>query len=207
MNESKTSRFDFGSTRSACGRFGCRRLGQSALANPGVWALCSFVVVAYLIDLSGNPLRVEAKGSASFVIHLAAAVLFGGFWGGFVAAASTVASEWTSRRPGVKIVFNTAQRFALSRTRCLSLPGTWRWPPSGVSRAECRSSVCRCSERSRTVLSYLAATYFAVNTVAVNAAVALSSGRRFGEVWNLNARASWVRSWRQRYRSCRGVSL
>src|SRR4029078_12500523 len=81
------------------------------LAFPGLWALCSFVVVAYLIDLSGNPLRVEAKGSASFIIHLAAGVLFGGFWGGLLAAASTAASEFTSRRPGVKIVFNTAQRF------------------------------------------------------------------------------------------------
>jgi HD-GYP domain-containing protein (c-di-GMP phosphodiesterase class II) len=185
MKESKTFIY-VGSTVALAAALGAAAW-QVTLPNPGLWALCSFVVVAYLIDLSGNPLRVEAKGSASFIIHLAAGVLFGGFWGGFVAAASTAASEWTSRRPGVKIVFNTAQRFLsvvlgsfLYQALGGGLPPAYLALNVGVQSADV--------QRDLGLFFVFGATYFAVNTIAVNAAVAISSGRRFGEVWNLNAK-------------------
>lgn len=160
---------------------------QVRLPAPGLWAICSFIVVAYLIDLSGNPLRIEAKGSASFIIHLAAGVLFGGFWGGFVAGISTAASEFTSRRPPLKIVFNTAQRALcviigsfLYQLLGGQLPPAYLGLDVGVQSADV--------QRDLGLFFVFAGTYFAVNTVVVNGAVAISSGRRFGEVWSLNAR-------------------
>ena len=157
------------------------------LAFPGMWAISSFVIVAYLIDLSGNPLRVEASGSASFVIHLAAAVLFGGFWGGLIAAISTIAFDLTNRRPLIKVAFNASQRGLAIVVGVMvyqilggDLPPAYLQINGGVQSAD--------FQRDLGLFFVLAATYFAVNTGSVSGVVALNSGRRFSEVWNLNAR-------------------
>jgi len=157
------------------------------LENPGVWVLGSFIVVAFLIDLAGNPLRIEAAGSASFVIHLAAAVLFGGYWGGLITGASTFASEFAGGKSPIKVAFNTAQRTLCVLVGVLayqlfggSIPPAYLRLNAGVQSADV--------QRDLGLFFVLAACYFAINTVLVNAAVALSSGRRFREVWNLNAR-------------------
>jgi HD-GYP domain-containing protein (c-di-GMP phosphodiesterase class II) len=166
--------------------FGTVAWSQS-LAFPGMWAICSFIVVAYLIDLSGNPLRVEASGSASFVIHLAAAVLFGAFWGGLVAATSTIAFDVTNRRPVIKILFNASQRALAIVVGVLlyqllggEIPAAFLQVNGGVQSADV--------QRDLGLFFVLAAAYFAVNTGAVSGVVALNSGRPFTEVWNLNAR-------------------
>ena len=100
-------------------------------------------------------------------------------------------SMWTSRRPGVKVVFNAVpeirSRFVLGSFLYQALGGGL----PGVSRAECRSSICRCS-RDLGLFFVFGATYFAVNTIAVNAAVAISSGRRFGEVWNPECEGAYL---------------
>lgn len=154
---------------------------------PGLWVLISFFVVAFLIEQSGNPLRVEAAGSASFVIHLAAAIMFGGFWGATVAAVPTLLSELVARKPLLKATFNTAQR-ALSvlvgliayRTLGGGIPPAYLLADAGVRSTDV--------QRDLGLFFVFSACYFAVNAGTVSAAVAINSGRRFREIWSLNAK-------------------
>ena len=158
-------------------------------SNPGVdaWALFSFLAVAFLLEQTSNPLTIEAKGSTSFIIHLAAAILFGPFWGAMIAGASTTASQTLNQQPFVKILFNTSQRvlsvvFGVFVYQSLGggLPPAYLVAGASFASYEVR--------RDLGLFFFLAASYFAVNTVAVNSAAALSSGRRFRDVWNLNAK-------------------
>jgi hypothetical protein len=60
----------------------CLVLGWADRAPyPGMWALASFTLVAFLLERTGSTLRFETSGSTSFVIHMAGGILFGGFWG------------------------------------------------------------------------------------------------------------------------------
>ncbi len=153
---------------------------------PGGLPLGTFLVVAFLLDQTGNPLRVEAVGSTSFIVHMAAGLVFGPFWGAVVAGVSTVATQVVRNRPAIKMVFNAGQR-----TLCVSL-GLFVYqalggqvPPSylGTNLASTSQDI----QRDIGLFFAFSATYFALNTVLVNCAVALSSGRPFREVWSLNA--------------------
>src|SRR4051812_47244346 len=77
---------------------------------PGWWAFGSFAVIAFVLETLNTQLRVQAKGSTSFIMHIAASLLFGGLWGGLVAGASTLLAELARGNSVVKIVFNVAQR-------------------------------------------------------------------------------------------------
>ncbi len=152
-----------------------------------LWAVFSFFLVAFLLEQTSNPLRVDAQGSTSFIIHMAAGILFGPFWGGLVAGASTMASQTIRQHPAIRVVFNTSQRI-LSVTLGLfvykslggNLPPSYLLEGAGLSDSIVRQDLG--------LFFVFAACYFAVNTVAVNCAVAISSGRKFREVWNLNAK-------------------
>jgi putative nucleotidyltransferase with HDIG domain len=155
--------------------------------HPNVFELTAFLVLAFLLDQTGNPLRVEAAGSTSFIIHMAAGLLWGPFWGAVVAGVSSLATHVVRNRPPIKILFNICQR-----TLCVSvglivyqaLGG--ELPPSYLVP----SIVATGQAIQRDIGSFFAfsATYFALNTVLVNTAVSLSSGRPFREVWNVNSR-------------------
>ena len=166
-------------------------LGASAwavrAASPGIWELASFVVIAFLLDRSSTKLKVEAFGSTSFVIHMAGALLFGGFWGAGIAAGSTVLTGLAIGSPALKVTFNAAQR-ALSVLVAVavytilggSLPPAYLQMIGRVDTAALQVDL---------LLFFVFATlYFAVNTLAVSGAVALSNQRRFRDVWNLNTR-------------------
>ena len=166
-------------------------LGASAwivrAPSPGIWELASFVVIAFLLDQSSTKLKVEAFGSTSFVIHMAGALLFGGFWGAGIAASSTVLTGLAIGSPALKVSFNAAQR-ALSVLVAVSvytilgggLPPAYLQMVGRVDTAALQVDL---------VLFFVFATlYFAVNTLAVSGAVALSNQRRFRDVWNLNTR-------------------
>src|SRR5262249_16136328 len=147
---------------------------------PGFWGIGVLLLVAFLLQVTATTSRGgDAEGSLSFVIHLAAGVLFGPFWGGIVAGLSTVLSQIPLRRPLVKAAFNIAQRVVAvvaGITVYTSLGGTV--PPTFLlpgAHVDPGQAVL-------TALAFLAgsATYFLVNSLAVSAAVALSTRRPFG---------------------------
>lgn len=154
---------------------------------PGMWALFSFVAVAFLLERSGSDLRFDTKGSTSFVVHLSGGILFGGFWGALIAAASTVVSELDQRKSPIKIVFNTAQR-VVAVAGGLLLLGKFG---ASVPLFDFSSAAPIIGADIKSNLLYFvlfAAFYFAFNTVSVSLVVALSGGRRFREVWQLTFR-------------------
>ena len=162
----------------ACGQRG---------AFPGLWALSSFVLAAYLLDLTNNPLQLGAIGSTSFIIHMAAGILFGGFYGALIAAASTVLYLSFHRPVLIKVVFNAAQRALCVAMGVMlyqevggGIPPAYLLPEATLRLPSVQKDLG--------LFFTIAAVYFAVNTVALNSVIALSSGRRFREVWNLNAR-------------------
>jgi hypothetical protein len=120
-------------------------------------------------------------------MHMAGALLFGGWWGAVVAAVSTFLGELARNNPPIKIVFNVGQRILAVSLAALvyqSLGG--ELPPTYLA-----SFVTLASEgvqRDLGLFFIFATVYFIINSAAVNTAVVLSSGRAFREVWNLNTR-------------------
>jgi hypothetical protein len=155
---------------------------------PGWWPLATFLFVSTLLEgLTTTRLRVAARGSTSFVMHLAAALLFGGFWAGVVAGASTLMGEMARANKPIKIVFNVSQRIlSVSLAVSVYLLAGGDLPPAYLSvNSELSSAAV---QRDLGLFFLFASVYFLVNSVAVSSAVALSSDRAFREVWNLNTR-------------------
>ena len=154
---------------------------------PGWWPLGTFLFVATLLEGLNTRLRVAARGSTSFVMHLAAALLFGGFWAAAVAGISTLLGELSRGNTALKATFNVSQRIvAISLAVLLYRLAGGQLPPAylGLEGALSSDAV----QRDLGLFFLFASTYFLVNTVAVTSAVALSSDRAFREVWNLNTR-------------------
>jgi hypothetical protein len=161
------------------------------LPFPGWWPLATFLFVATLLESLNTPLRLAAKGSTSFIMHMASALLFGGWWGALVAAISTFLGELVRNNQPIKIVFNVSQRILAVSLAALvyhrlggELPPTYLDP--SVSLAS--DGV----QRDLGLFFIFATVYFVINSAAVNAAIVLSSGRAFREVWNLNTRGLLV---------------
>src|SRR3954454_20187121 len=83
---------------------------HARLPFPGLWPLITFLFVASLLESLNTQLRIAAKGSTSFIMHMASALLFGGWWGAMIAGVSTLFGELVRGSSGIKLVFNTAQR-------------------------------------------------------------------------------------------------
>ncbi len=154
---------------------------------PGLWALVSTCVVAFVLERSALGLRVSASSSTSFVVHISTAALFGGFWSALVTAISTVADGVVRRLPVEKIIFNGAQRslsvIAGALLYQVVLGGSL--PPAFLA-----SGAVTASEVQRDLFLFflLSTTYVFVNKVLVAGVVSLSTSRPFREVWHLNAR-------------------
>jgi putative nucleotidyltransferase with HDIG domain len=151
------------------------------------WQLFAFIFVATILDLTGNPLRVAASGSMSFVVHMAACLLYGPLWAAMVAGFSSLCSQVVLRREPLKIAFNVSQRILcivaaafVYRVLGGSLPPSYL--QSGVS------TLPDALQRDVGLFFVFAVVYFAANTIAVNTAIALSTGQPFSEMWHLNAR-------------------
>ncbi len=154
---------------------------------PGTWPLLSFILVGLLLDQSATSLKVGAKGSTSFVVHLAAGILFGGFWGGVVTATSVALNELASGRRPAALLFNVAQYSSAVMLALLAyhLVGG-ALPPAYLQVVGSVDSGAL--QRDFFLFFVYAATYFAVNSMAVSGVVAISSDRSFRDVWNLNTR-------------------
>src|SRR5713101_4474985 len=156
-------------------------------AFPGWWPLAAFLLVACALEGLGTQLRISARGSTSFIMHMGCALLFGGFWAAVIAGTSTLLGEFASGRSPLKTFFNVAQRMLSVLVPVLvygALGGTL--PPAYLGAHVALSSVA--VQRDLGLFFVLAAGYFVVNSVLVSSAVALSSVRAFREVWNLNTR-------------------
>jgi len=158
-----------------------------AFPFPGWWAFGSFILVAFVLETLNTQLRVEAKGSTSFIMHIAAGLLFGSFWSGLVAGVSTLLGELARGNQPIKIVFNVAQRIVavIAATLLYTFLGG-QLPPSYLSAGVTLSSDVY--QRDLGLFVVFAATYFLVNSVLVSLVVATSTERSFREVWSLNTR-------------------
>jgi hypothetical protein len=163
---------------------------ETSLPFPGWWPLATFIFVATLLESFNTQLRLAAKGSTSFIMHMATALLFGGWWGALVAAVSTLLGEIVRGNPPIKVIFNVSQRIlavALASLTYQALGG--QLPPTYLMGGTLASQLV---QRDLGVFFVFAAVYFLVNSTAVNTAIVLSSGRAFREVWNLNTRGVLV---------------
>jgi HD-GYP domain-containing protein (c-di-GMP phosphodiesterase class II) len=147
----------------------------------------TFIFVAALLDSLNTQLRLGAIGSTSFIMHMSAALLFGGWWGAITAGVSTFLGEVVQEKPIVKVLFNVSQRtlaVCLASIAYVAFGG--HLPPSYLSTGATLAS--EVVQRDLGVFFVFASAYFLVNATAVNTAIVLSSGRAFREVWNLNTR-------------------
>ena len=158
---------------------------------PGWWPLATFVFVASLLEGLNTQARLSARGSLSFIMHMSAALLFGGWWAALVAAVSTLIGELARGNPPIKIAFNVSQRIltvALAALVYQAMGG--QFPPAYLISGGAFSS--EAVQRDLGLFFIFAAVYFLVNASAVNSVVVLSSGRAFREVWNMNTRGVLV---------------
>jgi hypothetical protein len=157
------------------------------LPFPGWWPVATFVFVAAFLENLNTQLRLAATGTTSFIIHMAAGLLFGGWWAAAIVAVSTLLGQLIISNPPIKVVFNVSQRtlsICIAALSYQSLGG--RLPPSYLVSGEALASAA--VQRDIALFFLFATAYFLVNATAVNGAVVLSSGRSFREAWNLNTR-------------------
>lgn len=160
---------------------------NSSFPFPGWWAFGSFLLIAFVLETLNTQLRVEAKGSTSFIMHLAAALLFGGFWSGLIAGISTLLGELARGNQAVKVVFNVSQRIVAIAAAALAYTALGgELPPAYLTPGVTLSSDAL--QRDLGLFFLFAATYFLVNSALVSAVVAISTERSFREVWSLNTR-------------------
>src|SRR6476659_4610799 len=78
------------------------------LPFPGWWPLATFIFVSTLLETLNTQLRLNAKGSTSFITQIASLLLFGGWWGSVVTAVSTVFGELARANLPIKLIFNVS---------------------------------------------------------------------------------------------------
>jgi putative nucleotidyltransferase with HDIG domain len=154
---------------------------------PRVLTLVSFCFVAFLLDRSPLKLRVGAGGSTSFVVHLAAGILFGAFWGGAITGGSIAIGLLARGTEFPKTVFNVAQRVLslVLGTLLYQVVFGGNVPPSFLIAGQVSAADV---QRDLFLFFLIATIYVATNVSLVTGAVSISSGRPFREVWHLNVR-------------------
>lgn len=156
---------------------------------PGWWPFVVLALVSFLLEVSSTRLRGGgAEGSISFVVHLAAFVLFGGFWAACIVVVSTLAGQLANGRAPTRIVFNTSQRVI----SVLVAAGTYLVFKGQIPLSLFASTPATFEFVVRDLAAFLIAvvTYILANSVAVSGAVAISNGRSFSSVWKTNT--LWV---------------
>jgi hypothetical protein len=133
-----------------------------------------FLVVGLILELAEHRLAISASGSISFIMYLAALLVFGPTWGGLLTATSFSVAHSLNRRPPLKIAFNAAQQML-----AILMAGQVYLGLGGVIRPTSLDS-------SLVPFGAMVVGFFGVNSLAVSAAVALSEKRGLGEVWLRN---------------------
>lgn len=136
-----------------------------------------FVVVGVLLEItSAQQKATGATGSISFVVDLAAPLLFGGFWACSITALRVYISKSLARKEPIRVLFNTSQTtLAVGVAAVVHSLFFTSLPPRLLSETA--------SLPFDQVLLELcgffagAAAYFAINAFAVTTVVTLSAGR------------------------------
>ena len=165
---------------------------SSFLASPfpGWWGICVLALVTFLLEVRVTRSRAGgAEGSVSFVPQLAAFLLFGGFWAALIVVVVTLSGQLAAGRPPSRIVFNTSQRVLSILVAAVTHASLGGSIPLGIlvgGSSTPLDVVVR--DLSAFVVASLA--FILVNSLAVNGAVAISTGRSFAETWRANT--LWV---------------
>ena len=164
------------------------------LARPATnwWALGSFFLVGALLEFSRTQNKTGGlTGSLVFVFHLAAGLVLGGFWGALTAGLVKAISQLQERSPAVKFVFNVSERVISVGLAFIVYSSIGGKHPPDILLANGMNNV-NVWPALQQVGMFLAAAvvYFVVNSGAVNAVVALASGRPILSTWRTNT--VWV---------------
>lgn len=135
----------------------------------------AFFALGFLLQLTEHRLAVgTATGSISFIVYIGAVLVLGPLWGAGISAVSYGLAHAVTGKPPLKITFNAAQLTLSVLSACFvykSLGG--EFPP-------------RFADRSVIAFAGMILTFFAINSTAVSAVIALAERRQFGEVWLRN---------------------
>lgn len=156
---------------------------------PGLWAFFVLAFVGFLLEIAHTQLRGGGAGSLSFIIHLAAFVLFGGFWAAAIAMVSGLAGHLRFRRPPNKVIFNAAQyglSVLVASAVYSALGGST--PPAVLQPGVSVTFDVAAGDLAAYFAAVLA--YILTNSIAVSGALAISTGRSFRDVWRTNT--VWV---------------
>jgi putative nucleotidyltransferase with HDIG domain len=144
--------------------------------RPTTESIVAFIIVAFLLEQNGTKLSAGGLGSTSFVIHIAAGIIFGAFWGAVITGAATALYLISLERAPLRVIFNASQRIlsiSLGAQLYSVVGGTT--PPVSL-------------QDSFFPFLALSSTYFLINSVSVSVAISIGSERPFREVWSLNTR-------------------
>ncbi len=172
----------------ACAAVTCAAtLWAIRLPFPGWWPLATFLLVAALLEGLNTNLRIAARGSTSFLMHMASTLLFGGWWGVAITAVATLLDELARKDPPVKVIFNVSQRVLAVALAAIiyqavggALPAAYLAPHALLSGQDV--------QRDLGLFFVFSFVYFLVNWTTVYTVIVISSERAFREVWNLNTR-------------------
>ena len=158
------------------------------------WAVISFLAVGCVLEVSRTHNKAGGlTGSLVFVFHLAVGLILGPFWGAAAAGAAKAIAEVYDRNPIIKMAFNVSERIVsvgVTFTAYHFLGGTN--PPTFLLPTEMVGSAVSLNQALLQILVFLASAmvYFIANSLAVNSAVALASGRPVLSTWRSNT--VWV---------------
>lgn len=155
-----------------------------------LWTLMVLGIVALLLELSGTRSdRGQVAGSLVFVVHLSAGLLLGPFYAALIAAASKLISQLSARTGAAKVVFNVAERavtvglaFTVYHLAGGAAPPEFLLPGSAGVDLATATLIFQLG-----VFFAAVVVYFAVNSIAVNWVIALSSKQPFLSTWRKNS--------------------
>src|SRR3954454_20752636 len=139
-------------------------------------AFLAFAVVAFLLEHNSTKLSAGGVGSTSFVIHIAAGIIFGCFWGGAITAAATVFWLASLQMAPIKLAFNVCQRvLSIGLGSLLYMYSGGISPPLSL-------------QETLFPFLLLSITYFLVNSASVSLWLSIGSESSFREIWSRNSR-------------------
>jgi HD superfamily phosphohydrolase YqeK len=136
-----------------------------------------FFAVGAALDLTSAQRKATGvTGNLSFLVDLAAPLLFGGLWASIVTAVRVAASNLVSGKEPIRVVFNVAQTtLAVAAASIVLRHLLGSTPPRLLT--EYASLPFGEVLRELAIFLTASATYFGINALAVTAAVTLSAGR------------------------------